>query len=476
MVAKIQLLVHAGAPSSFMHDDKYRAQAKAYSRFRDRDINSRSSDSNIQIETFVAPNGNTGRKTPHPSLRDQTTFLDDTQSAFLALESQLISSPTQVPLSSSSFKRPAPVAFENDGSASQSGLTQDLENHSNETRSSYLKSPLLDRSPNKRRFDPNRAKRSLLPDQNPFSTNTELIIPPAKYDPASISARKGKENDLARVENPDSDHYNDTTSELPSSYSLSNVTSRSSRRPGNQSQRSTSDPGPAFSSSPVAKCGTKSSNLPRSDELHSNVTYAPCAMLPPDKINQQQSVNRGLGEEQADRTTNPTSNSITLMSSGIDSNLGLRLTLGQLPLQIRPPEPSVSLAPFTTYVTENLRFLVEESEIRDHYQPVSISRDIRVSERGCWMMNLCSLPLQPQIGFWQCLQRMIGEEAIAGWGVWASRDSNDDSSIGVVKVYCWGEIVKHVYLLLFVASLSKVRRLGLQWVDAEDQVVVQMRR
>jgi hypothetical protein len=32
-----------------------------------------------------------------------------------------------------------------------------------------------------------------------------------------------------------------------------------------------------------------------------------------------------------------------------------------------------------------------------------------------------------------------------------------------------------VYLLLYVASNSKVRRLGLQWIDADGEVVVQMR-
>ena len=47
--------------------------------------------------------------------------------------------------------------------------------------------------------------------------------------------------------------------------------------------------------------------------------------------------------------------------------------------------------------------------------------------------------------------------------------------LGLVKVFCWGEVVPHVYLLLYVASNNRVRKSGLQWVDAEGEVVVRMR-
>ena len=35
--------------------------------------------------------------------------------------------------------------------------------------------------------------------------------------------------------------------------------------------------------------------------------------------------------------------------------------------------------------------------------------------------------------------------------------------------------MKHVYLMLYVASKSKVRKLGLKWEDAGGEVVVRMR-
>jgi hypothetical protein len=110
-------------------------------------------------------------------------------------------------------------------------------------------------------------------------------------------------------------------------------------------------------------------------------------------------------------------------------------------------------------------------------------------ERGHWLVGCPEWPPEWQLKFWNTLQTVIGGGS-AGWGVWCSRgkeaplafDSQtveseqnvDASAFFPVRIYCWGEIVKHIYLLLYVASSSKVRKLGLQWIDAEGQVVVQM--
>jgi hypothetical protein len=63
------------------------------------------------------------------------------------------------------------------------------------------------------------------------------------------------------------------------------------------------------------------------------------------------------------------------------------------------------------------------------------------------------------------------ESGRVGWGVWYVRELAELE----VRVFCWGEVVRHVYLMLYVASKSKVRKLGLKWIDAEGEVVVQMR-
>ncbi|MCJ1254420.1 hypothetical protein MMC24_002235 [Lignoscripta atroalba] len=118
--------------------------------------------------------------------------------------------------------------------------------------------------------------------------------------------------------------------------------------------------------------------------------------------------------------------------------------------------------------------------------------------------------------FWEYLTRFVGGGR-AGWGVWCSReysnevddqdglrnhDKDTNKSIEnnekmdtmiqqtkqqhhqqqpprrheqqVIKIYCWGEIVGHIYLVLILASDRRIRGMGARWVDAGGEVVVQM--
>lgn len=45
----------------------------------------------------------------------------------------------------------------------------------------------------------------------------------------------------------------------------------------------------------------------------------------------------------------------------------------------------------------------------------------------------------------------------------------------VVKVYCWGEVVGEVWILLYIGSDKKVRDVEAKWVDAGGVAVVVMR-
>ncbi|ODM21405.1 hypothetical protein SI65_02248 [Aspergillus cristatus] len=117
--------------------------------------------------------------------------------------------------------------------------------------------------------------------------------------------------------------------------------------------------------------------------------------------------------------------------------------------------------------------------------------------------------------FWDFLSDLIAKEGRAGWGVWcileresepeveaefesggADRDlfpdrghdhrptphppdnatTTTDPSAGnfVLKVYTWGEVASHVYLLLYLASERRIRGMGAQWRDASEGVVIQM--
>jgi len=87
--------------------------------------------------------------------------------------------------------------------------------------------------------------------------------------------------------------------------------------------------------------------------------------------------------------------------------------------------------------------------------------------------------------FWSFLDEFI-RAGQAGWGVSCVKVPVDpaaatDTEIEAegelrcnVRIYCWGEVVEHVYYLLFVASRSKVKNAGLAWIDGQGEAVLIM--
>ena len=89
-------------------------------------------------------------------------------------------------------------------------------------------------------------------------------------------------------------------------------------------------------------------------------------------------------------------------------------------------------------------------------------------------------------GFWKFLAEFIGHNQ-AGWGTWCVRETQEPVRVGdsdkenhapqpreVVKVYCWGEVVGEVWLLLFIGVGTKFKKIGARWVDAGGVAVVVM--
>lgn len=213
-----------------------------------------------------------------------------------------------------------------------------------------------------------------------------------------------------------------------------------------------------------------------------------------------------------------------------------------LPLEIKPPLPPISMAPFTTHITPTLDMLTTRLKSSRTYNPTAQSRALETLERGYWHLRINLVSSLPSPGetttntntnlqypapnnfklyshpttwnknlftrFWSFLSDFIAKEGRAGWGVWcilqdadadadaeadssspaSTADKNSDVLIPVetdglvkpdgqsldLKVYAWGEIACHVYLLLFLASERRIRKMGAQWRDARDEVVIQM--
>lgn len=99
------------------------------------------------------------------------------------------------------------------------------------------------------------------------------------------------------------------------------------------------------------------------------------------------------------------------------------------------------------------------------------------------------------------LEEVVGSGR-AGWGVWcliekvgAGGDAGEEDvstcateegptgkeqekaqgeEMERVKVYCWGEVVKEIWLVLFLASGRHIKGRGARWVDSGGMSVIRM--
>ncbi|KAH0291424.1 hypothetical protein M436DRAFT_40520 [Aureobasidium namibiae CBS 147.97] len=155
-----------------------------------------------------------------------------------------------------------------------------------------------------------------------------------------------------------------------------------------------------------------------------------------------------------------------------------------LPTQIHPPPPPTGSDTFISHITPQLKSQFWDSEeLQGKYKPFP-HRALRQSERGYWQFDTRSWSPRIQIKFWVFLQSNIGS-GVSGWGIWCLRendatgnegeeDGDKEHELGIVKVFCWGEVVGHVWLLCYVASQARLKRVESQWVDADGAVVVRI--
>ncbi|KAE8150296.1 hypothetical protein BDV25DRAFT_154724 [Aspergillus avenaceus] len=175
-----------------------------------------------------------------------------------------------------------------------------------------------------------------------------------------------------------------------------------------------------------------------------------------------------------------------------------------LPAEIRPPLPPISKEKFITHVTPTLEMLATRLKGRT-YNPLHQTREPGALERGHWCLRIDilqsvaaeDLTVAPNrtngvqtwdislfTRFWAFLSQFI-REGRAGWGIWCIVEDASDPQLShdafkptvrqlTLKIYTWGEVASHIYLMLYLASERHIRKMGAQWRDGCNEVVVQM--
>ncbi|KAI9819585.1 MAG: hypothetical protein M1827_007035 [Pycnora praestabilis] len=165
--------------------------------------------------------------------------------------------------------------------------------------------------------------------------------------------------------------------------------------------------------------------------------------------------------------------------------------------EIHPPPPLTSTTSFKTHITPTLETLASTLDISKRFHPQHTTRPLRLLERGHWFLDVSAWDFGVRSRFWAFLEDIIGDGR-AGWGVWCVRDvgrehgeghkddvygradqagegsKGDEKERRFVRVYCWGEVVGHIYLLLFLASNRQIKGKGAVWIDGGGEVVVRM--
>ncbi|KAI0137002.1 hypothetical protein BJ170DRAFT_38742 [Xylariales sp. AK1849] len=161
----------------------------------------------------------------------------------------------------------------------------------------------------------------------------------------------------------------------------------------------------------------------------------------------------------------------------IDGGLGRNLTFhpqhgyGYASLDLRAPDPPVGCGQMTPedLITLGLGDLASILKNPKRLQLEQKKRDLRPFERGYWSLDCSDWAPQLRREMWVFLANYIGMGE-AGWGISCKRDEE----FSWLRLYCWGAVVVHIYLLLYLASQRKILFTGAIWIDGEGEVVIVM--
>ncbi|KAK7191829.1 hypothetical protein DPSP01_007135 [Paraphaeosphaeria sporulosa] len=146
---------------------------------------------------------------------------------------------------------------------------------------------------------------------------------------------------------------------------------------------------------------------------------------------------------------------------------GHRVDFDCLASTVCPPPPKITiLTPSTlpSQITPYLDKLKQENPGR--FKTKVVLRALEADERGHWRVDCRLWPKHVQHQFWTFLQKDV-ESGRLGWGVTLHRDPMK-MRLGLVRFYCWGETVEHVWLALWLHSGGRVWSTGATWLDGGD--------
>ena len=137
-------------------------------------------------------------------------------------------------------------------------------------------------------------------------------------------------------------------------------------------------------------------------------------------------------------------------------------------LEIRPPSPPVGLDIMNPEDMISDKFAKLAKDLTGRYRP-ELKRQVESFERGYWLLDCKTWDMESRMRMWVFLNNYLHRQ-LAGWGTWCRRDANYEW----IRLYCWGHVVEHTYLLLYLSSERYLKRTSAAWYDAGGELVIQV--
>lgn len=140
-------------------------------------------------------------------------------------------------------------------------------------------------------------------------------------------------------------------------------------------------------------------------------------------------------------------------------------------LEISSPLPPIgewNLRP-RDLIPEVLGKLVNSLDLRKRFSPESQSRELRSFERGYWLVDCRTWEDDLKRRCWVFLADYLSK-GHAGWGTRCDRTPG----FSEIRLWCFGHLVGHIYLLIYLASERRVLFTGSSWIAGDGKPVVVM--
>ena len=151
-----------------------------------------------------------------------------------------------------------------------------------------------------------------------------------------------------------------------------------------------------------------------------------------------------------------------------------QLDFSTLPVDAFPPAPAISVArpgALPSQITKHLAAIQTKNPNR--FKPLRVRRLLNADERGYWRVDCVQWPSEIQRDFWSSLYEHVCSGRV-GWGTTLHRESDSGHSLGHVRLYCWGEVVEHMWLLMWLCSKGSISTSESCWIDANNVAVVEV--